>query len=60
MVERCTFCNKKIGLMVFTCSSCKCKYCLYHRIPEDHKCSCQEKEKVVLIKLEDNKNLIRI
>jgi predicted nucleic acid binding AN1-type Zn finger protein len=37
-MSRCTFCNKKLCLMIFPCNYCKNKYCIHHRTPEDHKC----------------------
>lgn len=40
---KCDLCNKK-GIIVVTCS-CKKVFCLGHRMPEDHKCTFDFKEK---------------
>lgn len=39
MGERCLFCKKKVGLMIFKCHCCENVYCVNHRLPEDHECS---------------------
>jgi predicted nucleic acid binding AN1-type Zn finger protein len=35
--NKCTKCNKKIGLVVIYCK-CSNKYCTEHRLPESHDC----------------------
>ena len=39
---RCPVCNKKLGLMVFTCK-CEQRYCINHMRPEDHNCTYDHK-----------------
>ena len=36
--ELCNQCNKKIGLMSFTCK-CENNFCIKHRFPDSHDCS---------------------
>lgn len=36
-IKRCTFCNKKLGVMPFKCR-CNELFCLEHRYPESHNC----------------------
>lgn len=40
---KCDLCNKKVVIVV-TCS-CKKVFCLTHRMPEDHACAFDFKEK---------------
>ena len=46
MKKRCNFegCNKKLGLMPFTCE-CSQKFCALHRLPEAHLCTFNHMEK---------------
>lgn len=39
-MPRCIICKAKIGLVNFDCAFCKNTCCSYHRLPEDHECSC--------------------
>ncbi len=41
---RCSFCNKKIGLIHFTCK-CEGVFCSKHRYTHTHKCKGIEKKK---------------
>lgn len=36
-VERCSMCNKKLKLLMFSCK-CNKKFCLNHQLPELHNC----------------------
>jgi len=36
--NRCSCCQKKSATIVGDCKECGLKYCLVHRLPEDHKC----------------------
>ena len=40
---RCACCNKKLGLIYFTCK-CGNKYCQKHLYPHSHNCSFNNKE----------------
>jgi len=44
-------CKTKLGMMDFSCG-CGGKYCLKHRLPEEHECTFSHKEKALQI-LED-------
>ena len=39
---RCPVCNKKLGLMVFTCK-CEQRFCIAHMQPELHNCTYDHK-----------------
>ena len=39
---RCPVCNKKLGLMVFTCK-CEQRFCITHMQPELHNCTYDHK-----------------
>lgn len=39
MKNRCVLCNTTLGLMIFECTFCTCKFCVHHRLPEDHNCT---------------------
>lgn len=39
---RCPVCNKKLGLMVFTCK-CDIRFCITHMQPESHNCTYDHK-----------------
>lgn len=41
--RRCPCCNKKLGLVVFTCK-CGGKYCAEHRMSEHHACTYDYKQ----------------
>lgn len=41
---RCPVCNKKLGLMVFTCQ-CEKRFCIGHVQPELHDCTYDHKTK---------------
>ena len=43
IVHRCTVCNKKVGLLGFTCK-CKLLFCSEHRAAEDHACAFDYKK----------------
>jgi hypothetical protein len=36
--KRCGCCTKKLAITDFTCDKCKTRFCLSHRLPEEHKC----------------------
>jgi AN1-type zinc finger protein 5/6 len=43
---RCAVCNKKVGLLAFTCEcSDMLKFCAQHRLPESHTCQFDHKSK---------------
>tara|TARA_B100001093_G_C26546203_1_gene892477 strand:- start:515 stop:745 length:231 start_codon:yes stop_codon:yes gene_type:complete len=43
---RCAVCNKKVGLLAFTCEcSDTLKFCSAHRLPENHLCTFDHKNK---------------
>ena len=46
MVEkkRCSFCNKKLGMIIYNCQ-CGGEFCAKHRYTHTHNCSCK-KEKI--------------
>lgn len=39
MSDRCVVCRARLGLIIFNCAFCKCKFCAHHRLPEDHECT---------------------
>lgn len=39
---KCPVCNKKLGLMVFTCK-CEQRFCISHMQPEQHMCTYDHK-----------------
>jgi len=41
MVKKCNLecCKKKLKITDFTCGYCNLKYCMSHRLPEDHNCN---------------------
>ena len=41
---RCPMCNKKLGLMIFTCQ-CEKRFCISHVQPELHNCTYDHKTK---------------
>lgn len=49
--KRCPVCNKKLGLIDYTCR-CGNTFCIKHRMPEEHQCSFDYHElgKVILDK----------
>ncbi len=50
MPSRCSFCNKKLGLMEYTCK-CDKKFCISHLQPEIHTCTYNYKsEGIALLK----------
>ena len=43
---RCAVCNKKVGLLAFTCECSETlKFCSAHRLPENHLCTFDHKNK---------------
>ena len=46
MKHKCSFqyCKNKLNMMSFNCD-CEGKYCLKHRLPEEHNCIYSHKEK---------------
>ena len=43
---RCVICNKKVGLLAFTCECSEIyKFCSAHRLPENHDCTFDHKNK---------------
>lgn len=43
---RCAICNKKVGLLAFTCECSETlKFCSAHRLPENHFCTFDHKNK---------------
>ena len=42
--KRCFSCNKKVGLLGIECK-CTFVFCNGHRLPEDHECEFNHKEK---------------
>lgn len=42
--NRCTICNKKIGILGFSCR-CNGNFCTLHRLPEQHNCCSLEEIK---------------
>jgi predicted nucleic acid binding AN1-type Zn finger protein len=38
-MTNCIICNKKLGLLSFTCKCGDKQYCSQHRMPEFHNCS---------------------
>tara|TARA_B100000575_G_scaffold290822_2_gene295269 strand:+ start:206 stop:415 length:210 start_codon:yes stop_codon:yes gene_type:complete len=49
---RCSFCNKKVGLINFTCK-CEGIFCALHRYTHTHNCPLIKEKK------EDNKKVIQ-
>jgi predicted nucleic acid binding AN1-type Zn finger protein len=47
---RCTFCNKKTGLIYFTCK-CEGKFCKRHLYAHEHNCPCLQEKKEDTIKI---------
>ena len=48
--NRCAVCNKKVGLLGFTCPcSNSLVFCSAHRLPEEHKCSYDHKSQALNI-----------
>ena len=44
--SRCAICRKKVGLLAFTCEcSDILKFCAEHRLPENHLCTFDHKNK---------------
>lgn len=44
--SRCAVCRKKVGLLAFTCvCSDTLKFCSEHRLPENHLCTFDHKNK---------------
>tara|TARA_Y100000768_G_C23487904_1_gene455697 strand:- start:280 stop:492 length:213 start_codon:yes stop_codon:yes gene_type:complete len=41
---RCTFCNKKMGIISFPCN-CGGIFCPLHRYTHSHNCPCKEEKK---------------
>lgn len=43
MARKCDFqeCKRKAAKLVGHCSYCSNEYCLNHRLPENHSCTCQ-------------------
>ena len=41
--KRCPICNKKLGLLDYTCR-CGNTYCIQHKMPEEHKCTFDYKK----------------
>ena len=37
--KRCGCCKKKLALSDFTCDKCQTRFCVTHRLPEEHACS---------------------
>ena len=37
--KRCGCCKKKLTLTDFSCDKCKTRFCITHRLPEEHACS---------------------
>ncbi len=37
--KRCGCCKKKLALSDFTCDKCQTRFCMTHRLPEEHACS---------------------
>ena len=54
----CKFCGEDAGYLPFKCSYCGEKYCKVHRLPENHKCTMENAEKIIAEKKygTDNKN----
>ncbi len=52
--NKCVVCNKKVGLLCFTCD-CGKKCCSMHRYPETHNCSLEISYKINLPKIISNK-----
>jgi AN1-type zinc finger protein 5/6 len=46
---KCSFCNKKIGLITFSCN-CGGVFCVKHQTIHSHNCSLQTKETKEIIK----------
>ena len=44
---KCTFCNKKIGLINFHCK-CQGIFCSLHRYTHSHNCPCKEEKKKIM------------
>ena len=42
--KRCGCCTKKLSLADFTCDKCKTRFCVSHRLPEEHKCGYDYKK----------------
>ena len=42
MRNKCSFCKKKIGLIIFTCK-CKGEFCVRHQTAHSHNCKNHEK-----------------
>lgn len=42
MKQKCFFCEKKVGVLGFTCK-CSKVFCSIHRLPEQHECSFDHK-----------------
>jgi AN1-type zinc finger protein 5/6 len=57
MINRCTTCNKKVGLIPFTC---KCddnfKFCSKHRL--DHDCTFDYKKEQLKKLIKDNPKIV--
>lgn len=43
--SRCSQCKKRLGLMTFTCGCCNEMFCVIHRMPEEHTCASNFKQK---------------
>lgn len=60
MAGKCNNCNKKLGMMSFSCD-CNNKYCIKCRNPESHNCNFDHKNKEKqnlenkMVKLDNNK-----
>lgn len=56
---RCSFigCNTKLSLLDLECK-CKNKYCLLHRLPEDHNCSYDFKTEGKLLIKKNNPTIV--
>ena len=37
--KRCGCCKKKLTLTDFSCDKCQTRFCITHRLPEEHACS---------------------
>ena len=53
MRKKCSFCKKKIGMIVFTCR-CKGEFCVKHQTAHSHSCKNDEKGKEVRKTIEKN------